>query len=386
MTFDIPMSDGVVRTRVVGVGGAGCQLIANLNPIGETIDRVAIDTDAKMLASAAVSGAAVCRIGQTLTRGFGTGGDVALARRAAETAKSELMHWCQGVDVLHVVAGAAGGVGGGVAPYLSKIATECGCVVITWFFTPFTFEGETKQKKSEIALTEVRAHNEATLAVPNDLLLQSEDASAWDAVRRAHKMVEQGIVLLQTVLTRPGIVPFDLSHLRRLLIHQSGKTLCSLGSGVGENYVQNAIADTLENPLLKTSFSPEQADVLMILCLGGNDLHLRNVQNVVQHLTAHLGGQRDVMVGVSIDANQTQMLEIGVIGTAYLSERKNIFKCDTAESYSDDNLKNYRLAPQDDNLFKPDERGCFNNYERTFLAGEDVDVPTYLRKGTKLGF
>ena len=52
---------------------------------------------------------------------MGTGGDIALGKRLAEEEKDKIRKQLDGVDLVFLLAGLGGGVGGGVAPVVVRL-------------------------------------------------------------------------------------------------------------------------------------------------------------------------------------------------------------------------------------------------------------------------
>ncbi len=64
------------------------------------------------------------RIGDSVTRGLGAGGNPEEGRKAAEESQDEIREVLQGADMVFVTAGMGGGTGTGAAPVIGRIAKE----------------------------------------------------------------------------------------------------------------------------------------------------------------------------------------------------------------------------------------------------------------------
>ena len=68
-----------VRIKVFGVGGGGNSVLMRMGQHNDLdIELVAVNTDAKQLSLVSQAGVRYVQIGEPLTRGRGTGGNVAL--------------------------------------------------------------------------------------------------------------------------------------------------------------------------------------------------------------------------------------------------------------------------------------------------------------------
>ena len=101
-----------LKAKVIGVGGAGLSLVDGLRLDNFTgVEQLVIDVDARALADSIAS--EKMTIGRTLTRGMGTGGEAALARKAISEEKDNVRKTLEGVDLIFLLAGLGGGTGGG---------------------------------------------------------------------------------------------------------------------------------------------------------------------------------------------------------------------------------------------------------------------------------
>ena len=118
-----------IKAKIIGVGGAGVSLVDGLRFDNfDAVDNLAVDVDLRTLSDSLAS--EKLSFGRRHTRGMGTGGEYALARRAIEEEKDLLRKQLDGVDLVFLLAGLGGGTGGGVAPVVARIARESGALVL----------------------------------------------------------------------------------------------------------------------------------------------------------------------------------------------------------------------------------------------------------------
>src|SRR5262245_11215272 len=115
--------------RVIGVGGAGGNAINRMIAAGLSgCEFVAANTDLQAL------GANVApvrlQIGQTVTRGLGSGGNPDVGRRAIDESRDLVAEALDGADMVFVAAGMGGGTGTGGAPVVAEIAKELGALTV----------------------------------------------------------------------------------------------------------------------------------------------------------------------------------------------------------------------------------------------------------------
>lgn len=418
-----------VAIKLIGVGGAGSNAVDRLKLAN--LDRVqlaAVNTDSQALAGSVV--AEKILIGRGVTRGLGAGGDPELGRLAAETEREALTAMVRNSDLVILVAGMGGGTGSGAAPVVAEIAAKAGALVIAFVTLPFTFEGGRRMKQAEDGLIALRAVADAVIPLPNDMLLQQaeDSASVLDAFARGDEWIDRAVRSLWGILYRSGLINLDFATLREVFAFRGGKTLYGLGTGEGENPVAAAIEDFRNCALLHTPEFSRKADRLLVNIIGGPDLTLADVQHIMSVVTEEFGRNPHVAMGAVIDESWHQRVEICVIGTTDVNGRgtrrgmperaaraKEIARRVTtpaaneaeaaasAPTPAEENAAGRRSPPaatpaavpessvhrapvrQDEFAFgEAESRGHFDQTARTVFDGEDLDIPTFRRRGIKV--
>ena len=125
-----PEIERFAKIRVVGVGGAGCNVINTMINSGQIsgVEFIAVNTDAQALS---INKAFVkIPIGQDITNGLGAGSDPNIGKKAAEESLEILQSNLEGSDMIFVTAGMGGGTGTGASPtiacsFLCDSRTSC---------------------------------------------------------------------------------------------------------------------------------------------------------------------------------------------------------------------------------------------------------------------
>ena len=162
-----------VKIKVFGVGGGGNSVLMRMKQHNELdIELVAVNTDAKQLSLVAQAGVKPVQIGETLTRGRGTGGSVELGEQAAKEAENRLREAMSGADLIFITAGMGGGTGTGAAPVVARLANEMGALSVGVVTVPFSFEGSRKKKLAMEGVVKMQSQMDALIAVENDNLMK----------------------------------------------------------------------------------------------------------------------------------------------------------------------------------------------------------------------
>lgn len=406
------LSDRTIAIKVLGVGGAGANAVDRLKM--ENLDRLqmaVINTDLQAMSVSPVQDKVL--IGAGVTRGLGAGGDPDLGREAAETDRDKIAALVKDCDLVFLVAGMGGGTGSGAAPIVAEVAAEAGALVIAFVTMPFSFEGGRRAKQAEEGLQTLRRCCDAVIPLPNDILLQeaSEGETALDSFARADEWIGRGVKSIWSMLFRTGLINLDFATLRQAFHTRGGKTLFGLGSGAGENGVAEAIESLKLCPLLATPEFSRKADRLLVNIIGGTDLTLAKVNEIMSAVTEQYGRDSHVIMGAVIDEEMQGRVEVCVLGTSDLGGRVPVrrpaapvvrARPPTAEAPPPPRGHPMDLPPstktfspahsgatkpvQEEILFggEAETRGFFERTDRNLFEGQDLDVPTYLRKGIKV--
>ena len=106
--------ENVVTIKVVGVGGAGNNVVNRMVNSGTTgVEFIAVNTDKQALAVSSAD--QKIQIGEKLTHGQGAGSDPEVGKRSAEESKNNIAKCFEDADMVFITAGMGGG-GGRRAP------------------------------------------------------------------------------------------------------------------------------------------------------------------------------------------------------------------------------------------------------------------------------
>ncbi|MBL4575709.1 MAG: cell division protein FtsZ [Opitutaceae bacterium] len=409
------LMDREISIKMLGIGGAGSNAIdrlklGNLDRVGMTV----VNTDSQALAASPVEEKIL--IGSALTRGLGAGGDPELGRLAAEAERDVIAEALRDVDLVFLVAGMGGGTGSGAAPVVAELASQSGALVIAFVTMPFTFEGGRRLKQADEGLIALRAVCDAVIPLPNDILLQQSDenSSVLNAFAKADEWIDHAVTSIWSMLFKTGLINIDFAALRQVFAHKSGKTLFGIGRGEGENATGQAIENLKMCPLLHTPEFSRKADRLLVNIVGGPNLSLTEVNEIMSAIAEDFGRDPYIVMGAVIDEDLAGQVEICVIGTTNINARGGYNQGDVAKvvrvsrkgriipkgkktvlsekekktPVKEEEAQSIPISlafDQDEFAFgEADKRGHFDHTERNLFEGQDIDLPTYLRKGIKI--
>ena len=367
---------------IVGVGGAGCRILDALYDRNDTPSLVAVNTDAKALADGRAT--TKIQIGSECTRGLGAGGDPELGRRAALEDLELLRGIFTDASLVVVLAGLGGGAGSGAAPVVVDTARKAGALVMTFVTLPFDFEGRKKIRVADEALAELRNSADTTVVVPNERLFKFVDRqNLAEAFAGADEVLEKGITSVWRMLTMPAYIRIDMADLMKIAESTGGTATFAYGEGQGKSRAVAAVTNLMNSPMLDGGAVFDQAEALLVSIVGGKDMALAEVGQVMDAIHETVPESANVMVGTIVDEEWG-----GGIGVAvFVAEEWVDGKRDIAEEVEPlakgDAAKSKPLPRQIQIEFVPG-KGRFKDVEPTIMNGEDLDVPTFVRRGISL--
>ena len=300
--------------KVVGLGGGGCNAINRMIELGLSgVDYIAANTDAQALKSSLAP--IKIQLGPHLTRGLGAGGDPLKGEAAAEESYRELGAAMAGADMVFLAAGLGGGTGTGSIPIAARVARALGAVTVAVVTMPFSFEVGRRQQNAREGLSRLRQYTDTLITVPNDRLLQvaPKDTPLELAFRLADDVLRQGIQGISELITQPGLINVDFSHIRQLM-QMGGGSILSIGYGQGEGKARRAIESALHHPLIE-SIDLDNATGMIANFSASSDLTFLEVTSALEYLQSQTNHQADIIPGVMTDNSLGDRVQVILIVT-----------------------------------------------------------------------
>jgi len=358
---------------LVGIGTAGSSIARGVNrAFGDDLRYVLLDTDAL----SGQSGAPFVLLGGDRLSGRGAGGDVVAGRLAAESSIKALDEHLEGVRLAVIATALGGGTGGGATLETAKHLSERGIPSIVFAATPFTFEGEDRQRNTRGVMTMIEDAASATFFLPLDKLVSGID-NMDEALKRAIDTLASGITLFWRLVEKPGYIRLDTERLRHIL-SGAGRGRFTTVTAQGPNRAKEIVDQLLRAELLATSSGPVRATLCGVL--AGNDLLLSEVGAIAD-------GVRNSFGGLSFDlatVNDEQTFSGRICAVVMLFEVSNTKSedADPGKSVMSGRRRKTRGALSSGQ----NGRGRFKNSEPTIWNGEGLDIPTFIRKNLNLDF
>ncbi len=413
--------------RVLGVGGGGGNAVEFMARHAlDGVRFVAINTDAQALLN--LGSVERFTLGAKVTRGLGAGGDPELGRAAAEEDLEKLRELCAGVDVVCVVAGMGGGTGTGAGPVVARLAKESGALVLGIVTLPFDFEGSRRQRQAQLGLRELKAAADGVICLPNQKVIKliDEKTSVQEALKITNEFLAQGVRGIWRLLTQTGLINVDFKDLCSVLRGRHEESTLATVEAAGESRSQEVIAKLAAHPFLEGGQTLAEAEAVLVSLAGGPDLTMAEINRVMEQINRQCENAHIIM-GAAIQEAFAGKLSLTLVasqaGTAeertrrrapareqetdtvenekelvnppaekrpasrYVAPAPELSAQETARLMGQSNGRSRKKAATMRQAQLPLEiisKGRFEKSEPTIHQGEDLDVPTYIRRGVAL--
>jgi cell division protein FtsZ len=414
------MKNTASRSLLIGIGNAGVSVL----------DRIAVEFPAfrgMLVINNDVDSLNASVVEKRIALPSPEEGDVSSGFLAIE---EEFSAAIRGASSVIFCGGLGGELGSFLIPALAACAKADGITTLASVGIPFSFEGRQKREAAASALLKLHDLCDGVAVIENDRLAGGvpSTAAVGEAFVAADRALQSSLLALQGMLATSGPVKITRSDLASVLGNAGSMTHFGHGRAEGANRLYEALEDALKSPLLtlagKGSVLKDISSVLLLLS-GPADLSFAEVQRAVSELERMAGDRCQVKVGVHAGETQGDRLELFLLASSGGTSRKSaapskVIAPTPAPTPADPSdrvvpseqpeprempsesivkkaapLKESRgskttkagSSQQTQGVFDLEsyQRGRFDKSEPTIVEGEDLDIPTFLRKGVKLG-
>ncbi|MCR5758152.1 MAG: cell division protein FtsZ [Selenomonas sp.] len=309
-----------VKIKVFGIGGGGNSVLMRMGQHNALdIELYAVNTDAKQLQLTAQAGGVNCiQIGENLTRGRGTGGNIQLGEQAAKNDAIKLQSAMNGADLVFVTAGMGGGTGTGAAPIVARLAKEMGILSVGVVTLPFAFEGNRKKKAAQDGITKMQSQMDALIAVENDNLSklpENRKMSLVQAFECADNILKQAISCVAELILTTGVINVDFADVTTIF-RQSESSDALLGIGVSDRGAVAAVKIAAESPLIDKGLAGARGVILNLT--GDSTLSLYDVDEATRYIMKHADPEVNIILGTVEDNTMKGTVQATIIATDFV--------------------------------------------------------------------
>lgn len=322
--------DNVVTIKVVGVGGAGNNVVNRMVQSGtKGVEFISINTDKQVLATSGAD--QKIQIGEKLTHGQGAGSDPDIGKRSAEESRNQIAKAIEDADMVFITAGMGGGTGTGAAPVVADIAREAGILTVGVVTKPFSFEGKRRKLQAEAGIETLLGKVDSLLIIPNDRLKHATDQKVTfaNAFQIADNVLFQAVTSISDLIKETGFINLDFADVTSVM-KNAGYAHMGVGHAAGKGKAEEAAKAAVSSPLMETSI--DGAKGVLVSITGDMSLGLEEVEAAASLVQAAAHPDANIIFGATFDENMDDEMRVIVIATGFDEKFKAARSGDTKEA------------------------------------------------------
>jgi cell division protein FtsZ len=339
---------------------------------------------------------------------------------------------CSGAGMVFIVAGLGGGTGTRIAPLLAQAARQARALVLSIVTLPFQCEGNRRRRHAQEGLQALKENSDGVLCLHNQRILRPIDDST--SLVATFKMLDEAlagsITGIWKLLACRGLIDISPADLFEMLRDHHGESTLASAQAAGPERCREVLEKLFAQPMLEGGKALAECDGVLVSLVGGPDLTMSEVNRVMEAVNAQCH-EAQVLMGAGIDDSCQDRLSITLIATqrkqslveeagidpaahaaaarpAGSLEKQLLDRGDSARPQSrflppppslppeklEQLMANQRTGfgrrkslarmRQSQLPLEIISRGRFDKSEPTIHKGEDLDVPTYIRRGMAL--
>ena len=311
------MQDRVVKIKVIGVGGAGNNVINRMIEAGVSgVEFYAFNTDKQDLNKS------VCKnkiqIGEKTTGGMGAGAKPEMGRKSAEESRAAIAKILEGTDMVFITAGMGGGTGTGAAPIVADMAHEAGILTVGVVTKPFRFEGANRMRQAEAGIAELSGKVDSLIIIPNDRLKYVTDQKITfaNAFGIADDVLRQAVTSISELVgySKNVIINLDFADVSTVM-KDAGRAHMGVGTATGREKAEQAATAAVSSPLLETSING--ATGLLVNVTGSPEMTLDDVETAAGIVHEAANPNANIIFGATFSEDFQDELRVTVIATGF---------------------------------------------------------------------
>ena len=308
-------ADKVVKIKVIGVGGAGNNVINRMIASDvKGVEFVAVNTDKQDLEKSKCKNKV--QIGEKLTGGMGAGSKPEIGQKSAEESKNAIAQVLEDTDMVFITAGMGGGTGTGAAPVVAEVAHDLGILTVGIVTKPFSFEGKRKMGLAEQGIANLLMHVDSLIVIPNERLkmISQEKITLMNAFQAADNVLRQGVESISALINVPAFINLDFADVRSIM-KDAGYAHMGVGSAKGAGKAENAAKAAISSPLLETSIAGAHGVIINIT--SSPDIGLEDVETAAGLITQSAHPDANIIWGTAFDENLSDEMRVTVVATGF---------------------------------------------------------------------
>ena len=377
------------KIMIAALGGCGAKTLnafARLPGCG-SFQTLLLETDKESAAHCTASAVLRAEVNWAANTGLGCGGDPKKAERAFSRKRNEITQALSGQDFIIVTGGLGGGTATGGVRAVASVIRSLSIPAVFMLTTPFSFESYTKRSNAEQCLQDLHGIVEVLVPLPNDLLFSSlpPDTEVEPAFEKAAFELASSIFGIAELFRSRKLIGPDYAEFSAALTKAANT--CSFGCGRasqkdGLDRCAIALERMLESPFLGGMDRLTGCSALIVSMTGG-DLQFGEMKRTLENLVSFLPVGIPVSAGATINPEYHDQVQLCALAVQYVQtvrpaesqvpSHDSLFPGENKNSFEQGllNLQSY-------------SKGIFSNCPPVKYKDEDLDIPTFQRRGVSI--
>jgi cell division protein FtsZ len=367
------------KAALWGVGDQGIRVVSSLpEEVRRLVKPAAVDSDLQTLVCSPA--ARKIRIGSQTRSAGEIGGDPEKLREAFRESEEKIREKLSGTRTLLIVGGLGGGVASGVIPDLCRCARQMKIFTLVFATRPFAFEGKKRNRIFREAREGIEESGAGLACFSLDRLVGKveDDTPHQEVFRRCDRILQDAVECAIAYLTAPSEPGGNRVGLGNIFTGAGEAVMGSEEASGPEDLVKSAKAAL--SSLSLTAAELARVRGVLIQVDGSGPLPFRPVERSIGSISRLLGEETEVLYTVTRYRKPEEKISFRLLA-AGVPERR--FRADGSQipvTMTADRPE----SRQEEIDFNKFTRGIFADDGPTTREGEDLDIPTFVRKGIEL--
>lgn len=415
------------RVKIFGIGGVGSHCVDKMIIDGfNQMSLVSFDTRAQSLESSIAPEKIL--LGKRQFHGIGASGDPEVGECAAKDDLGTIQLLLKDTDMVFLIGALGGGTAAGALPVFAGEASRLGVKSVAVVSLPFDFEGKRKQVDARKALDRLRQVCECVIVMDHSRLTDHIDqiGGLRCSFEAMSELQIHSIIALWRMISYKNLAKIDFEGIRSCF-QDDAQSLFGYGE-VRDRNVKDALKSAFSSVLMGNNILLRRANKVLLSITGGKEMTMQDVQHILDDVKLRLNPETQVTVSASVHEDFDDRLNISVFavsphgrpeikplqvhtgelsifdepaplidieekvaisGGRELSEQPALATAQTLPESEENKIQikpsstvkvRKKKSDKQELIEFHKQKGRFEKTEATIVNGEDLDIPTFMRK------
>src|SRR5438093_8358992 len=275
--------------------------------------------------------------------------------------------------------------------------------------------------QAQLGLQELKSAADGVIVLPNQRMfkLVDEKTALVEALQIINSLIAEGVRGIWRLLSRPGLIHVNFADLCAVTQGRHAESALATAEARGENRARDVLEKLMKHPLIDGGAALADASGVLVCIGGGPGLSLAEVNRVMDQISRHCEGA-NIILGAAIDEELGECLSVTLLAAksagqaglpagpsapqmaAVPQAAESTLAASQAAGMASDRPaegapaaaipatrggrgRKGRSSPRQGQLaLEIVSKGRFEQIEPTIHQGQDLDLPTYIRRGVAL--